>query len=78
MKAVTTCYTYRWIKSWKKNNWKKSDKKVVLNQDIIKKIDKILQKYPNKIKFIKVKGHSGDHGNDMADDLAKKGAMKLL
>lgn len=71
----------KWIKAWKKNDWKTSDKRPVMNQDIIKQIDKILQKYPDRIKFTHVRAHTGksdEHsvGNDKADKLANAGAQK--
>ena len=71
-----------WINSWKKNNWKTANKKDVLNQDIIKKIDKLMMKYKGKIEFHHVNSHTGKKdahsvGNDEADKLAKAGAMKL-
>lgn len=70
-----------WIISWKKNNWKTSANKEVLNQDIIKKIDKILQKNKNKITFTHVRSHTGKQdkhslGNEQADKLATDGAKK--
>jgi ribonuclease HI len=70
-----------WIKDWKKNNWKNSKNKDVLNQDLIKKIDKILQKNKNKIFFTHVYSHTGKQdvhslGNERADKLATTGAMK--
>jgi ribonuclease HI len=70
-----------WIINWKKNNWKTSNNKEVLNQDIIKKIDKKIQKYKNKIFFFHVKAHTNKKDyqsicNDMADQLAKQGAQK--
>lgn len=74
------CLT-NWINDWKKNNWKTSNKKEVLNQDIIKKIDdKILSRYSNKIIFTHVKAHTGKKdkhslGNECADKLATSGAM---
>jgi ribonuclease HI len=69
-----------WIKSWKKNGWMNANKKEIANQDIIKKIDKYLQKYSKKIFFHHVKAHTGKQdfeslGNDKADQLAKNGAI---
>lgn len=68
-----------WIENWKKNNWKTSNKKEVLNQDLIRKIDDILQKYPDMINFTHVRSHTGKTdkhsiGNDVADKLATAGA----
>lgn len=72
-----------WINAWKKNNWKTSGKKEVLNQDIIKKIDdKILSKYKDKITFTHVRSHTGKKdihslGNEQADILATNGALSI-
>jgi len=70
-----------WIISWKKNGWKNSANKDVANQDIIKKIDKYMCKYENKIIFNHVKAHTKNtdslsKGNRMADKLATSGANK--
>lgn len=68
-----------WIVNWKKNNWRNSKRKPVENQDLIKKIDKYLQKYKGKINIQWVRAHTGnsdDHSvnNAEADRLANKGA----
>jgi len=71
-----------WIKNWKKNNWKSSGGKDVMNQDLIKKIDDLIQKYPGKITFQHVKSHTKKKdfesiNNDLVDILAKNGGQKL-
>lgn len=70
-----------WIDSWKKNGWKTANGKEVLNQDIIKKIDKKIQKHKGKITFTHVRSHTGkldkhSLGNEEADKLATAGALK--
>ena len=70
-----------WILNWKTNNWKNSKNKPVENQDIIKKIDKYLQLYSNKINIIWVPAHTGGTdlhsiNNAYADKLANDGAHK--
>jgi ribonuclease HI len=57
-----------WINNWKKNNWKTSNKKNVKNVDLWKIIDELNLKH--NIEWNWVKGHSGNPGNEMADDLA--------
>ena len=57
-----------WIHSWKKNNWRTSGNKNVKNVDLWKAIDELNSKH--SIKWNWVKGHSGNPGNEMADDLA--------
>ena len=68
-----------WIKKWKKNNWKTANGKDVLNQDIIKKIDNIINEHIGKIEFIHVTAHTNKKDyesihNSIADSLAKNGS----
>ena len=60
-----------WLSNWKKNNWRKSDKKPVENRDLWELLDKIVTKH--SVKWEWVKGHSGEPGNEIADALARKG-----
>jgi len=69
-----------WIKNWKKNNWIGSTGKPVMNQDIIHKIDKLMNEHVGKIKFTHVRSHTNKNDyesvhNDITDKLAKSGAM---
>jgi ribonuclease HI len=59
-----------WIFNWEKNNWKNSQKKEVMNQDLWKELIDLIRKYDNKINWEKVKGHSGHIYNDKADEIA--------
>jgi ribonuclease HI len=61
-----------WIKSWKKNNWKTSNKKKVKNKDLWKELDYLSEKH--QIKWLWVKGHSGDATNEEVDQLARETA----
>lgn len=61
-----------WIGSWKKKNWKKSDKKPVLNLDLVKEIDQIINNYNISINW--VKAHNGNEENERCDVLAKEAA----
>jgi ribonuclease HI len=60
-----------WVKSWKKNGWKTSDRKPVKNIDLWQKLDALCQKH--EIRWHWVKGHAGTHGNERADELANEG-----
>ena len=64
----------KWIKNWKKNNWKTSAKKPVKNQELWKKLDKLVKFHVVKWEWIK--GHSTNIYNNLADELAKKAAEK--
>ena len=61
-----------WIKTWKKNNWKTSSKKKVKNKDLWKELDHLSEKY--QIKWLWIKGHSGDITNEEVDQLAREAA----
>ncbi|MBM5783217.1 MAG: ribonuclease HI [Pelagibacterales bacterium] len=65
----------KWIFSWKKNNWKSADKKPVKNQELWKELD--LEVAKHNIEWIWVKGHSGNHFNEIVDELARKAAQEI-
>ena len=57
-----------WIKSWKLNNWKSSNKKPVKNKDLWVKLDNACQKH--RISWKWVKAHSDNKYNNLVDELA--------
>ena len=57
-----------WIKKWKLNNWKSSNKKPVKNKDLWVKLDGLCEK--NNVSWKWVKGHSTNKYNNLADELA--------
>lgn len=65
---VVNTFNQNWLENWKRNNWRKSDKKPVLNQDIWKFIDPLNAKYKPIYQW--VKGHNGDEFNERVDKLA--------
>lgn len=60
-----------WIHNWKNNGWKTANNKPVKNLDLWIELDKLNAFH--EVSWYWVKGHSGDPGNEMADDLANKG-----
>ena len=64
-----------WIKKWKINHWKTSQKKDVKNKDLWILLDHVSQKH--KIKWNWAKGHAGDYGNEKADTLATKAILDV-
>lgn len=69
----------KWSDNWEKNGWKTSTGGDVANQDLIKDCKKHIaeiKQHSGNVEFVKVKGHSGNHGNDMADKLANEGCTK--
>lgn len=73
-----------WINDWKRNAWINSKRKPVENQDIIKKIDRYLQRYRGKINIQWIRAdhgkgkyvHEHNKGNEKADKLANAGSDK--
>ena len=57
-----------WIKKWKLNNWKGSNKKQVKNKDLWIKLDNSSLKH--KVTWKWVKAHAGNKYNNLADELA--------
>ena len=64
-----------WIINWKKNGWKTANKKEVANKDLWIELDKHVKSH--NVTWFWVKGHSGNHFNEIADNLAVK-AMNTL
>jgi ribonuclease HI len=64
-----------WILNWKKNGWKTANKKPVKNMELWIELDKLNTFHD--VDWHWVKGHSGDSGNDMADELANQGIDNL-
>ena len=63
-----------WIKNWKSNHWKTSQKKDVKNKDLWVLLDTVSAKHD--IKWSWVKGHTGDYGNEIADKLATQAILE--
>ncbi len=59
-----------WVYSWKKNNWKKADKKEVKNIELWEELLKLMEIH--EVSFVKVKGHSDNEYNNRCDKLAVK------
>ncbi len=66
-----------WLENWKKRNWLTASKKPVQNVDLWQQLDSLVNDSEHKINWHWVKGHSGDPGNETADQLANKGIDEL-
>ena len=64
-----------WIVNWKKRGWKTAANKPVKNEDLWRRLDAAMQKH--EIDWLWVKGHSGNPGNEKADQLANQGVDSL-
>lgn len=60
--------TKGWVASWKKNGWRKADKKPALNVDLWERILELFEIH--KVTLNWVKGHNGHIENERCDALA--------
>lgn len=63
-----------WVYSWKRNGWRKADKKPALNVDLWEKLLKLLEIH--KVNFIWIRGHQGHEENERCDKLAVAASLK--
>ncbi len=63
-----------WIQNWKKNGWKTSTKKPVLNKDLWEKLDILYSSLDVEWKW--VKGHAGIKYNEVCDQLCQQEIAK--
>ena len=66
----------QWIKKWKVNGWRKSDKKPVANEDLWKRLELATERH--KVHWHWIKGHTGHNDNERADELAREGMAPYL
>lgn len=59
-----------WIHIWKKNGWRTSNDKIILNKDLWEQLDSLKDE---SIQVHWVRGHNGSAGNERADYLANVG-----
>jgi len=65
----------QWIFNWKKRGWKTAAKQPVKNADLWQLLD--TQVALHTINWVWVKGHAGNEGNELADQLANNGVDQL-
>ncbi|MBX9398238.1 ribonuclease HI [Streptomyces sp. TRM72054] len=69
MKAVTT-----WLPGWKRNGWKTAAGKPVANQDLVVRIDELLDGRTVEFRYVPAHQVDGDPLNDFADRAASQAA----
>jgi ribonuclease HI len=66
----------QWLPQWKAKGWRTASRKPVRNQDLWEQLD--LAAESQDIIWHWVKGHSGDAGNELVDQLANRAIDRLL
>lgn len=76
---VINAMNNNWLKGWKINNFKTVSGDNVKNKEMWLTLLyhlEVLDFLGISVKFIKVKGHNGDHFNEVADELARNQIIK--
>jgi ribonuclease HI len=74
-KYVVDALNKGWAKSWHKRNWHKSDGNPALNADLWQRLLPLSQALD--VRFVWVRGHSGDPLNERCDILANTAARRI-
>jgi ribonuclease HI len=67
-KYIVDTFNKKWIVSWQKKDWKKSDGKPVLNKDLWQTLLELMKSH--KVTFVHIKGHNGHEYNERCDKIA--------
>lgn len=65
-----------WLAQWERRGWKTADRKPVKNVDLWQQLDRQVRRH--SVQWRWVRGHSGDPGNERADELANRGVEQVL
>ena len=74
-KYVCDAINNDWLDSWKRNYWRKSNKKPVANADLWSKLHQLLSIHKTSFKW--VQGHSGHIENERCDKIAVSEYIKF-
>jgi ribonuclease HI len=64
-----------WIRTWKRNSWRTSDKSPVKNKDLWIELDALASEFPLKWEW--VKGHAGNEYNEMCDSMTQEAIASI-
>jgi ribonuclease HI len=71
---VVNCFKQRWWEGWQRRNWKNTQGKPVANRDLWEQLFAIALAPHGDVRWQWVRGHSGDHWNEVVDQLALEAA----
>lgn len=74
-KYVSDGITLGWAAGWKRNNWRRKDKKPALNPDLWDTLLTLCEKH--KVVFNWIKGHAGHPENERCDEMAVAQSIKF-
>jgi ribonuclease HI len=65
-----------WIRKWKLNSWRTTDKKPVKNQDLWMELDALAGEFP--LTWVWVRGHAGVDYNERCDRMTQQAIASIL
>ncbi len=65
-----------WLPSWKRNGWRTASRQPVKNEDLWRRLDAAAARHD--VRWLWVKGHAGNPGNERADALANRGMAQAV
>jgi ribonuclease HI len=65
----------QWVRSWKRNGWRTTDRKPVKNDDLWKQLDEATARH--RVEWHWLKGHAGHADNERCDQLAAAEMAKI-
>ena len=65
----------QWIHGWKKRGWRTAGNQPVKNIDLWQKLEALVAQH--QLQWHWVRGHTGDPGNERADQLANRGVASI-
>ena len=63
-----------WAEGWRRRNWTKSDKTPALNPELWERLLCAVERLGGRVRFIWIKGHSGNRQNERCDEIARSNA----
>jgi ribonuclease HI/uncharacterized phage-like protein YoqJ len=72
---VVNCFRDRWWEGWLERGWLNKAKKPVANRDLWEPLIDLYRSRASEVRFVWVKGHSGDPMNEAVDRLAVEAAL---
>lgn len=74
---LTNCFIQGWIPNWRRRGWRKADGKPVANRALWETLDTLVIMY-KEVKFIHIRGHSGNKNNELADHHAGLARVSMV
>ncbi|CAG8577698.1 25606_t:CDS:2, partial [Racocetra persica] len=65
-----------WVEKWEKNGYMSYNNTLVKNQDLIKRLKKLIDNRIDTVRLIHIRDHWGNYSNEQANRLAKLGSLQ--